>query len=186
MLADLLHWHRREEKPEWWAYYHRVEYESDDDFTDDRECIGGLQPKKKVRDEAKSTVFRYKFEPQDHKFSIGSEPFDPATEKKAGEIVWIDDARGLLDLKRSAKQSAADHPRALIPGTPVPTKVLRNAIAACRRVGRRPRHRRTRCSPRDPRPAAAPAARPARAGQRFVPRGPGSARLRQDVPAARA
>ena len=81
LLAQLLHWHRREEKPEWWAYYHRVEYESDDDFTDDRECIGGLEFVGEVGTEQKSTMFRYEFEPQDHKFSIGSEPFDPATER---------------------------------------------------------------------------------------------------------
>ena len=129
LLAELLHWHRREEKPEWWAYFHRIDYESDDDFTDDRECIGGLELKRKVGDEKKSTVYRYEFEPQDHKFSVGSEPFDPATGKKAGEIVWIDDARGLLDLKRGAKRRRRAHPRALIPGTPVPTKVLRDAIA---------------------------------------------------------
>ena len=36
----------------------------------------------------------------------------PATGKKAGEIVWIDDARGLLDLKRSAKQSPTCRTRA--------------------------------------------------------------------------
>ena len=130
MLADLLHWHRREEKPEWWAYYHRVEYESDDDFTDDRECIGGLQPKKKVRDEKKSTVFRYKFDPQDHKFSVGSEPFDPATGRRPARSCGSTTPAASSTSSAAPKQSAGDHPRALIPGTPVPTKVLRNAIAA--------------------------------------------------------
>ena len=130
LLADLLHWHRREEKPEWWMYFARIGSMADDDFVDDRECIGGLEPKKKLRDEAKSTVFRYRFEPQDHKFTVGSEPTDPATAKKAGEIVWIDDARGLLDLKRSERLTAGDHPCALIPGTPYSTTLQRNAIAS--------------------------------------------------------
>ena len=36
LLAQLLHWHRREEKPEWWAFFDRCGYESEDDFVDDR------------------------------------------------------------------------------------------------------------------------------------------------------
>ena len=129
LLAELLFWHRREEKPEWWAYFHRIGYESDDDFTDDRECIGGLELIGKVRDEKRSTVYEYEFEPQDHKFSVGSEPFDPATGKKAGDIVAIDDALGRLELKRGPGLVDVPHPRALIPGTPVPTGVLRDAVA---------------------------------------------------------
>ena len=54
LLAQLLHWHRREEKPEWWTYFARIDYTADDDFVDDRECIGGLEPAKKVRDEVDS------------------------------------------------------------------------------------------------------------------------------------
>ena len=129
LLAELLFWHRREEKPEWWAFFRRIGYETDEDFTDDRECIGGLQLVGKVRDDKRSVVYEYEFEPQDHKFSVGSEPFDPATGKRAGEVVAIDDAAGLLELKRGPGLADVGHPRALIPSSPVPTGVLRDAVA---------------------------------------------------------
>jgi uncharacterized protein len=129
LLAELVHWHRREAKPEWWAYYHRVEYESDDDFADDRECIGGLYFVHEVPGEGNTTICEYAFEPQDHKFTIGHEPVDPATTKKAGEIVDLDDARGVIVLLRRGRQVDAEHPRALIPGKPYSTALQRDAIA---------------------------------------------------------
>ena len=43
---------------------------------------------------------RYRFEPQDHGFDPGDQPVDRGTGKSAGTIVAIDDARGIIDLKR--------------------------------------------------------------------------------------
>ncbi len=129
LLAQLLHWHRREEKPEWWTYFHRINFASDDDFVDDRECIGELELVEKVGAVDRSTVFRYKFEPQEHKFTIGSDVHDPATGKKAGEVVALDDARGIIELKRSSRLDDVPHPRALMPGPPINNVVLREGIA---------------------------------------------------------
>jgi AAA domain len=42
--------------------------------------------------------------------------------------VFVDDARGLIQLKRGPSLAEAPHPRALIPGTPVPTQVLEDAV----------------------------------------------------------
>ena len=84
LLAHLLQFHRREEKPDWWAYFQRRDYLGDDDFLEDRECIGGLELDGVVGAEKRSTVVRYRFPPQDHKFGIGSEPFDPFGLRPAG------------------------------------------------------------------------------------------------------
>jgi uncharacterized protein len=130
ILAELLSWYRREEKPQWWAYFHRVGFESDDDFVDDRECVGGLElvDERKLDDDRRS-ICRYRFEPQDHKFTVTSEPEDPATQKKVGEIVDIDDARGIIVLERTGRRQVdAPHPRALIPGTPYGTALQQAAI----------------------------------------------------------
>ncbi len=42
LLAQMLDWHRREAKPDWWMYFAR-RHMSDDELFDDRECISGLE-----------------------------------------------------------------------------------------------------------------------------------------------
>ena len=74
LLAQLLAWHRREDKPDWWTYFHRIGYENDDDFLDDRECIGGLRFVREVGPDKQSMVSEYAFDPQDHKFREGAKP----------------------------------------------------------------------------------------------------------------
>lgn len=126
VLAQLLWWHRREDKPAWWRYFERVERATVEELADDPECIGGLEHDRELRKEKKSTVRRYRFEPQDHKFTAGSKPVGPATGDGAGEIVAIGD--DFLDLKRGPKRELTPHPRALIPGGPYDTRVQRTAI----------------------------------------------------------
>src|ERR1700686_1287275 len=43
LLAQLLDWHRREEKSSWWAYYARRE-RTDEELVDDPESIGAIAP----------------------------------------------------------------------------------------------------------------------------------------------
>src|SRR5215510_7186279 len=81
LLAQLLAWHRREDNPDWWAFFHRTGYENDNDFVDDRECIGGLRLVREVEPVDKSMVVEYVFDPQDHKFREHAKTVDPATAK---------------------------------------------------------------------------------------------------------
>ena len=41
LLADLLEWHRREDKSKYWEYFTRCDY-SDEEFITDRATLGGL------------------------------------------------------------------------------------------------------------------------------------------------
>ena len=41
LMAHLLHYHRREEKPVWWAYFNRLEM-SQEELVEDSEAIGEL------------------------------------------------------------------------------------------------------------------------------------------------
>jgi predicted RecB family nuclease len=132
LLAQLLHWYRREARPEWWAFFRRLHDLSGDEFVDDAECIGGLDYEGEVGPVKQSTVHRYKFVPQDHKFGIGVEPVDPATAKAAGTVFDIDDEHGTIDLKRG-KNSDVPHPRNLIAGGPFSTAAQEDAVAT---VGR--------------------------------------------------
>ena len=127
LLAQMLEWHRREDKADWWSYYAR-RHMSDDELLDDRECISGLELVGEVGRVKQSAVCRYGFSPQDHKFKVGDTPDDPFTGGGAGEVVAVDDLGGTIDLKRGPKVMAGPHPRALMPSGPIPSVVIEGAI----------------------------------------------------------
>jgi uncharacterized protein len=127
LLGQLLHWHRREDKPEWWAYFQRLSM-TDDELFEDSEAIGNLEYAGVVDEVAKSVVHRYTFDAaQEHKLGVGEETADPRMEKSAGVVVALDPVHGRIDLKRG-RNSTAPHPRSVIPGGPVDTLPLRVAL----------------------------------------------------------
>lgn len=135
LLADLLEWHRREEKPEWWKYYRRVEDFDETDLFEDTECIAGLEYLGTGENVRRSIVHRYHFDlTQEHKFREGDHPLDPDRERAKegagagpGSIHLLDDGKGVLGLLRGEASNAA-HPRALIPAGPIPTPEQRGAL----------------------------------------------------------
>jgi predicted RecB family nuclease len=138
LLAQLLDWYRREEKPEWWRFFDRVLRCDEDDHFADTESVAGLEYEGEVDRVARSAIHRYRFDPtQDHKVKTGSSWCDPDAERnlqllgtkreKAGDIVNVDPVNGTLDLKRGLA-STAPHPRCLIPPGPIPTAPQRQAL----------------------------------------------------------
>jgi len=138
LLGDLLDWHRREDKPEWWMYFHRVLHCEDEDLHLDTEAVTGLEHEGQVRTVKRSVVHRYRFDPdQEHKLAAGQGWIDPATTRDhllggpkvpgPGSIVAVDPVAGTVDLQRSAT-SAAPHPRSLVPPGPVRTTSQRDAL----------------------------------------------------------
>ncbi|MGH2519046.1 MAG: TM0106 family RecB-like putative nuclease, partial [Chloroflexota bacterium] len=130
LLAQLLGWHRREDRPEWWAYFERLK-KTDEELADDPDAIGGLTYEGIVDRASRSLVHRYHFDPeQEHKVSAGTSPYDPRTEKPAGVVAAIDNIKGTVDLRRAAS-SPAPHPSALVPPPPRNSNVLRDGVARC-------------------------------------------------------
>jgi predicted RecB family nuclease len=131
LLAQLLDWHRREDKASWWAYFGRREM-SDEELVDDSEAIGSLTHLGAVHQEKKSTVHRYVFDPsQEHKLDVGDSPHDPRDAKPmraCGEIVGIDQDNGTIELKRGPSFAGREHPTALIPPSPISTTPVRVAL----------------------------------------------------------
>ena len=133
LLAHSLNWHRREGKSEWWEYYRKCSL-TDDQLVEDREAIGAIEFRGEVRQENRSNVFRYWFDPnQEYKIGVGDQPHDPRTESGAGEVVAIDPIAGWIELSRSVK-SESPHPTSLIPASPIPTREQRDALM---RLGQR-------------------------------------------------
>ena len=131
LLADLLTYHRREDKPEWWAYYDRQK-KSLDDLLDDGEAIAYLEavPGEEPQAVDRSSVHPLRF--PDQEFKLGADPQrsveDPFRKQAAGSIAWIDGAAGCLGLKRGNKRAGDPLPRALVPAKPIGTSPQRQAI----------------------------------------------------------
>ena len=133
LLAHSLNWHRREGKSEWWEYYRKCSL-TDEQLVEDREAIGAIEFRGEVREEQRSNVFRYYFDPnQEFKIAVGDQPHDPRREAGAGEVVAIDPIAGWIELSRGAK-SDVPHPTSLILASPIPTKEQRDALM---RLGQR-------------------------------------------------
>ena len=132
LLAQLLSWHRREAKPDWWAHFARLAM-TEEDLVDDTDSIGGLTYVGVVDEVKASRVHELRFPPeQEHKLKVGKSPIDPRTDKPAGTIVHLDSAAGVLHLRRAAS-SDAPIPTALIPEKPFDNSAMRNAL---QRLGR--------------------------------------------------
>jgi predicted RecB family nuclease len=125
LLAQMLEWHRREEKSSWWEYF-RLCALSDDELQEDKSALGGLVFIGEVTRIKRSIVYRYSFPPQDHALDRALEVRDPKTGSNAG-MFGIDDRNRTIDLKRSAA-SSPPHPTALVPFDIVDSTVLRDSI----------------------------------------------------------
>ena len=130
LLANLLEWHRREEKVDWWAFFDRLTRSDEELATYDEEAIGQLSWVKEVDRPKKSVVHRYAFDPeQAYRLKEGDQPVNPATGRAAGTIVRLDALAGTLDLSWEARQERP-HPRSLIPQGPRKTDQQKAALEA--------------------------------------------------------
>jgi uncharacterized protein len=126
LAAHLLEYHRREAKPVWWAFFDRLG-KTPAELVEDAEAIGELVPEESVPEQrARSLVHAFTFPVQEHKLEAGDDVFDPATGKKAGEIIELDAERLLL--VRGPILEDVPLPRALIPGGAFDTKPQRAAL----------------------------------------------------------
>ena len=126
LLAQMLEWHRREEKSSWWEYFRLCEL-SDEELQEDRNALGGLVYVGEVDHIKRSIVHRYTFPPQDHAIDRAHEVHDPRTGNRAGEVVALDDHNRTIDLKRGAA-SDVPHPTALVPYDIVDSTVLSDSL----------------------------------------------------------
>jgi predicted RecB family nuclease len=124
LLAQLLDYHRREAKPQWWEWFHHRTLD-EDELIADGDTIGGLQLESAPEQEKSSLVYRLAFPEQEHK--IGARCVDPDTEKVY--TVEVDDEIGIVTLRRAKSRAGEPLPRALIPGPPITDREQRRAVA---------------------------------------------------------
>jgi len=127
LLAQLLGWHRREDKSMWWEFHRQMEL-NPEQLVDEAGPIGMLEPVGPVDVDRKGRqTWRYTFPPQEYDLG-GRGLFDPARKQEdpggspfawsIGELVAVDPAAGTIDIRREV---AALHPRAVVPLPWVPT-----------------------------------------------------------------
>jgi predicted RecB family nuclease len=121
LLADLLDYFRRDNKPAWWQYFHVRDNLNDAERLHEREAISGLTFIGTAGPEKKSTLFEYSFPPQEHGSPDTVE--DPATGQR-WPVYAIDDARGVITLKRGPTRLGDPHPAAVISPGPEYSKAL--------------------------------------------------------------
>jgi len=131
LLGNLLQYHRREQKPAWWEFFHRCEH-PDTLVDEDRKAIGGLHLRTdiaphKVSENDRNYVHTYEFPSQEHEMEVGSEPADPATGKSAGKIVALDGVARTIAIKLKGT-CQPESLRALIPPGPLPIRNHREAM----------------------------------------------------------
>ena len=128
LLAGLAGWHRREERPKWWEFF-RVGDLDDEMLVEDGSTIGGLSAPRQVGEVKASWLWRYEFEPQECKLSVGNGAIDVDEPHAAlGTVVELDPVAGFIVLKRSKKTEPAQ-PRGFGPDGPINVKVLQASIA---------------------------------------------------------
>ena len=127
LLAQLLSWHRREDKSFWWRYYHLMNDLSDEERLGEREPIGCLELVGRVGEVGRSVVYRYRFPEQEHAVDVGTSVRDPATGRSPGSVAAIDDAACTLDLRRGPK-SDGPHPTSLVPFDYVDIEPLESSL----------------------------------------------------------
>jgi uncharacterized protein len=126
LTYQLLDYHRREQKPEWWAYFDRIEM-TDTELIEDVECIGGAKLDRTVeREKVKSSYrYAYTFPPQETKLR-GPKAMDLRTQKSLSRV-QVSHAEGRLTFTLGARSEAPDV-LALGPDRPVGYDVIVGAV----------------------------------------------------------
>jgi AAA domain/RNase_H superfamily len=127
LLADLLLWHRREDKSKYWEYFNRCDF-SDEEFVTDRATLGGLVYEGEIEKVKNSTIHRYRFPFQDTTIERAKKIRDPKTRVTPGDLHAIDYEALTIDLKRGPKLADAPHPTALVPYDIFNVEVLRESL----------------------------------------------------------
>ena len=131
LIAELLWFHQRAEKPQWWALFDKQTW-TDDELIEDAESLGGLilDPTRPPRPEKKSVLVSYRFPPQDTKLKEGKTPRIAQTLAAAGEIFELDETAGSVTLKRGPSLGRAPDACSLLACDAVSSKNLVAAIVA--------------------------------------------------------
>jgi len=129
LLANLLMFHRREDKPMWWAMFARHEM-TDEQLSEDLDCLSGLERTETPATPVdRSILYEYRFDPdQDTKLDCGSKCILAQDLDCKTVIEQFDRDDGVLTIKLGRKRPAPPSRITLIPYDYVPAEVITQSI----------------------------------------------------------
>jgi uncharacterized protein len=131
LLGNLLAYHRREQKPEWWEFFHRIDHPAEL-VDDDNKALGGLRycaDEKPFQIGGRGNwVHTFSFPEQEHGFESGQKAVDAATGKSAGTIIAIDDVVHRLQIRLAKAIDPPSRLTAIIPDKPINDRKKREAV----------------------------------------------------------
>lgn len=130
LVAELLWFHQRSQKPGWWALFERQAW-SEEELVEDAESLGGLRldNARAPIQVKKSLDTAYLFPPQDTKLKIGDTPRVAETIGYAGSIVELSAEDGRVVLRRGLKSGAMPARFSLVPA-PLNLRSVPDAVLA--------------------------------------------------------
>ncbi len=126
LLAQMLEYHRREDKSAWWEYFRQCDL-ADDELVEDKNALACLKYVGPIGQVKRSIVHRYSFPSQDHSIDRALQVHDRKTRASAGTVVAIDDLNGTIDIKRGIN-SQVPHPTALVPQNVLGSEAQRDSL----------------------------------------------------------
>lgn len=125
LLCHLLDFHRRSDKPAWWAMYEHLKY-TDDKLEEDAESLYGLQLVGHPVADKRSFLWTYKYPDQPTKLRTGSEAFDLCSEKSV-KIYSLNEELREVVIRLGSKNTPPDF-MSLGPGKPLNNDIMKSAI----------------------------------------------------------
>lgn len=125
ILANVLDWHRREEKALWWEYF-RLSELSAEDLLDEKKGLAGLSFVEDVGGTARAPIHKYKFRPQEADIRNG-ESLRNLGGDQLGTVESISFEECTIEIKKRGDSSDI-HPEAVFAHTIVNTKVLAKSL----------------------------------------------------------
>jgi predicted RecB family nuclease len=128
LMSELLRYHGRERKSEWWAYFERMTKTPRELAENDGEALGDLALANhlEVGEEKQSWIYPLAFPAQEHKITAGR-AIEPATERSVN-VQSVDDASGVVWIKRAKRLHEQPLPRAIGPTKPIDDVVQEDAL----------------------------------------------------------
>ena len=125
VLANILDWHRREEKAAWWEFF-RLSDSSVDELIDERQALAQLELVGLVEGAGKLPVHRYSFPVQETSLRGGEGLRMPGGDP-IGVLVSIDSQDRTVDIRKQRK-TADVHPEAVFAHDIISTQVQKEAL----------------------------------------------------------
>jgi uncharacterized protein len=125
LLANLLEWHRREDKASWWEFF-RLAGLAPEDLRDEKHGLVGLELVGCVGGTDRAPVHRYRFPVQDHDVRRG-QTLNTDVDTEIGTVAGVDLGARTVDVKK--RVAARDsHPGAVFAHEHVPAKPIPEAL----------------------------------------------------------